>query len=1131
VINLNYISYIHIGLPINPKPTLMNLKTMMRRLSLSMTILALVAAPTLGALSQSRTITGKVTSGEDGKPLSGVNVQQRGSSLVSVTDAAGRYSLEVSGGSPTLVFSYAGFDPREISATGGMLDVVLSSAAGRLNEVVVTALGITREEKSLGYSVGKVKGDAMRTVTQENVINALAGRVAGVTVNQIGGVGSSTSIVIRGATSLTSDNQPLFVIDGVPVSNSMSNMRGMGDRNEVDYGNPISDLNPEDIESLTVLKGPSAAALYGSRAGNGVIIVTTKKGRKGEALTVNFSSSNVFETPYRYLDLHYKFSNGNRVSLLDERSEYWAGIELDKGIKAVQWNSPRDGTTGQRVPLEMKSYRDNMKNFLELGVTSTNALSVSGSSDRSTYRLSYTNMTHKGMIPNSDLFRHNLSFTSSYDLTSKLRLSIDANLSRSKSNDRPKTGNRGANEVEAVYNWSHVNIQDLKPIWVSGQEGIQQLAPSDNMDNPYFIAYGISNSYVRDRVFGNVKLEYNFSKALSSHLRLAYDTYVEDRETKIPWSYTRERRGAYHLQDIGWGESNIEFMNSYRKRLGDFSINASAGGNVMMQDFRENYVGSAPGVGLVIPNLYRVSNITAAGVRYSNSTFRKAIYSAFATTSLGYRDQVYVDFSARNDWSSTLPVSNRSYFYPSASLSWLANSTFRLPKVVNLLKFRAGWAQVGNDTNPYALEPVLGTDTWGTLVFNSYPGTLLNPNLKPEINTSQEFGLDLALFNNRLRFEGTYFRQENTNQILNIQSPASSGFSAKQINAGVISSRGLELMVSGTPIKTNSGFTWELSANVTRMRTRLESLTPGMNFITLWDDNNGGAQTFVGQDIGDLYSRGYRRVMDPKSPYYNWPILTAQGSWIPDNTREARLKVGNFNPDAIVGIQSNLRYKRWTLNTSFDWRIGGQYQSFTYRYGGSNWKSQLQMDKLIAGGLLSTADLVALLKSNPGLYIIPQNGNFPRVGGYTQAAGGFPIPLGTGTGNDGVFIPGVIETRPGVYVEHLGGPGTQFRPASNMFSWNYSQQVTFDADFLKLREFSIGYDLPKVKGVRNANLAVFTRNLILWTKGNNGIDPERAFQVTGSKNGDSQNLFRQGIELQNVIPWSMAFGFKLNVTF
>jgi hypothetical protein len=543
-------------------------------------------------------------------------------------------------------------------------------------------------------------------------------------------------------------------------------------------------------------------------------------------------------------------------------------------------------------------------------------------------------------------------------------------------------------------------------------------------------------------------------------------------------------------------------------------------------------VGSAPGVGLVIPNLYRISNITAAGIRYSNSSFEKAIYSAFATASAGWRDQVYLDVSARNDWSSTLPASNRSYFYPSASLSWLANSTFRLPRMINLLKLRAGWAQVGNDTNPYALEPVLGTDSWGTLVFNSYPGTLLNPNLKPEINTSQEFGIDLAMFNNRLRIEGTYFQQQNTNQILNIQSPASTGFSAKQINAGVISSRGFELMVSGTPIKSKSGFTWDISANVTRMRTRLESLTPGMSFITLWDDNNGGAQTFVGEDIGNLYSRGYQRVTDPKSPYYNWPILTPQGSWIPDNTREARMKVGNFNPDAIVGIQSSLRYKRWTLNTSFDWRIGGQYQSFTYRYGGSDWKSQLQIDKMVAGGLLSTADLVALLKSNPGLYIIPQNGNFPRVGGYTQGTGGFPNPLGTGTNYDGVFIPGVIQTAPGVYVEHLGGPGTQIRPASNMFAWSYNQQVTFDADFLKLREFSIGYDLPKVvKGVRNINLAVFTRNLILWTKDNVGIDPERAFQVIGGKQGDTQNLFRQGIELQNVIPWTMAAGVKLNVTF
>jgi hypothetical protein len=403
--------------------------------------------------------------------------------------------------------------------------------------------------------------------------------------------------------------------------------------------------------------------------------------------------------------------------------------------------------------------------------------------------------------------------------------------------------------------------------------------------------------------------------------------------------------------------------------------------------------------------------------------------------------------------------------------------------------------------------------------------------LKPEINTSRELGVDFNLFNNRLRFEGTYFYQENTNQILNIQSPSSTGFNAKQINAGVISSRGWELMIGGTPIQGNNGLSLDVNVNITRMRTRLESLTPGMNFITLWDDNNGGAQTFVGEDIGNLYSRGYSKVNDPSSPYHNWPILTPQGAWIPDNTREARVKVGNFNPDAMIGLQSTLRYKRWNLQTSFDWRIGGQYQSFTYRYGGSNWKSQLQMDKLIPGGLYTPDQLIALLKSDPEKYIIPQNGNFPRVGGYTQASGGLPNPLGTGTNYDGVFIPGVIQTAPGVYREHLGGPGTNIRPASNQFAWSYNQQVTFDADFLKMRELAIGYDLPKMKGIRAATVSLFTRNLILWTKGKNGIDPERAFQLTGSKQGDTQNIFRQGIELQNVEPWTLSFGAKLNVTF
>lgn len=1081
--------------------------------------------------SQIKTITGKVSSAEDGEVLSFVNVTVQGTTKGVVTDDVGKYSIDVDGATSVLEFSFVGYESQLVTVGNQVvINVALAASSQRLNEVVVTALGITREEKSLGYSVGKVKGDALRTVSQENVINALAGRVAGVTVNQTSVVGSSTSVIIRGATSLTGDNQPLFIINGVPVQNSLSNMRAMGNRNEVDYGNPISDLNPDDIESVSVLKGPSAAALYGSRAGNGVIIITTKKGKKGEALSVNFSSSNVFETPYRYLDLHYKFANGNRVGLLDERSEYWAGMELDKGLKAAQWNSPVDAN-GAKIPTELKSFPDNMKNFVQTGITSTNSLAISGSSDKTNYRLSYTNMSHQGLIPNSDLFRHNLSLSTTYDLTKKLRVSTDINLTRSNSNSRPSTGNRGANPLEAVYNWSHVDIRDLASVWVPGQEGIQQLAPSNNMDNPYFIANHMLNGFLRDRAFGSVKAEYNFSPNLSSQIRASFDTYTEARETKIPYSFTQERRGAYHLQNLANQESNIEFLTTYKKKLANFSLTATAGGNIMQQNFSDNYAGSAGGVGLIVPNLYRISNISAVGIRYANGSSRKMIYSLFSTASLGFKDQFYVDLSARNDWSSTLPAANRSYFYPSVSVSWLANTTLNLPDFISLFKIRAGLAQVGNDTNPYALEPTLGTEAWGTLVYNSYPGTLLNPNLKPEINTSREVGVDFNLFNNRLRFEGTYFYQENTNQILNIQSPSSSGFNAKQINAGVISSRGWELMIGGTPIKGNNGLSWDINVNITRMRTRLESLTPGMNFITLWDDNNGGAQTYVGEDIGNLYSRGYSKVTDPKSPYYNWPILTPQGGWIPNNSREGRVKVGNFNPDAMIGIQSMLRYKRWNLSTSLDWRIGGQYQSFTYRYGGSNWKSQLQMDKLIPGGLYTPDQLIALLKSDPEKYIIPQNGNFPRVGGYTQAAGGLPNPLGTTTNYDGVFIPGVIQTAPGVFRENLGGPGTFIRPASNQFAWNYSQQVTFDADFLKMRELAIGYDLPKMKGIKAATVSLFTRNLILWTKGRNGIDPERAFQITGGKQGDTQNIFRQGIELQNVEPWTLSFGAKLNVTF
>jgi TonB-linked SusC/RagA family outer membrane protein len=1085
-------------------------------------------------VEQTRTVTGKVTSTSDDSEMPGVNVIVKGTQTGTITDINGNYSIDITGDNVTLVFSYIGFTTEEVAVgSRSVINMSLAESLEALQEVVVTALGIEREKRSLGYSVGEVKGSEIGIVGQENVVAGLAARVPGVTINQLSGPGSSVNVNIRGITSLTTDNQPLFVVDGVPMNNSLNNISARGDRNQVDYGNAISDINPDDIESISVLKGPSAAALYGSRAGNGVIIITTKKGKAGEQMSVNFSTNTVFERPIQYLNFHYQHASGNRTALLDERSAYWYGLPLDQGNTAVQWNSPLDAN-GNPVPTELRSYRDNMRNFLQTGITSTNTLSVSGSSDRATYRFSYTNMAHQGMIPNSDLFRNNISANTDYKISDKLTMSTSLNFVRSKSNDRPSTGNRTANPLEAVYEWPHVDVRELRNFWVPGREEIEQLTPADNANNPYFLAYGLTNSFTRDRVFGNVKLDYKFNENFSVFARVMNDFYTETRETKIPWSYTRERRGGYYLDELSRNETNADFLFTFNKAVSsDFNFNISAGGNYMVQSFRSMYIGTARNAGLEVPGLYRVTNIPVAGRQVNNSEMQRAIYSLYSTASLGFKDQLYLDLTARNDWSSTLPRENMSFFYPSASLSWLANYTFNLPQSVSLLKFRAGIAQVGLEANPYQLEQVLGFGAWGQTLTANLPGTLLNPTLKPEIATSMEFGLDFNLFENRLRFEGTYFQMENENQILRLNTPESSGFGSRDINAGLLSSRGWEILVGGTPIRNRNGWNLDISANFTRFRARVDELADGVDFITFWGDNGGGAETYVGGDIGDLWSRGYARVEDPNSPYYRWPILNANGGYINQNAREDRIRVGNFNPDFLMGMQANLSYNRWTLGMSFDLRMGGDFMSYTYRYGGSNWKDGRQKDKLIPGGLYSPEELAALLKSDPEQYIIPQNGWYPRVGGYTQAEGGFwnnnvgsPVEA-----YDGGFIPGVQIGPDGEYIEHLGGENTLFLPMSRLFPWSYNQQVTFDASFLKLRELSIGYNIPNFGGFRNASVSVFTRNLMLWTAAGIGVDPERAFRNEGGRQGDTVNTFRQGQELQNVLPWTMPIGFRLNFTF
>jgi hypothetical protein len=548
----------------------------------------------------------------------------------------------------------------------------------------------------------------------------------------------------------------------------------------------------------------------------------------------------------------------------------------------------------------------------------------------------------------------------------------------------------------------------------------------------------------------------------------------------------------------------------------------NGGANSMKRTSQSLYVGGTP---LTIPGLYRITNVPTSARATTQNTGLKRIYSVFGTTSVGFKDQLYLDLSARNDWSSTLPIENRSYFYHSEGLSWLPSHTFKLPRAISMLKLFVNWAQTGNDTDPYQLNNALGTGNWGDLITTNMPGILLNPTLKPEIQTSREFGLNFNLFQNRVRFEGTYFNMTNRNQILDIKTSPGSGYSASKINAGQLSSRGLELSLGFTPIRDVKGFNMDVNLNFTRIRTRIDELYGDMQYYSLWDDNGGGAFTWVGEDIGNIYSRGYLQVTDPSSPYYKWPILSKNGDYQPDNEFTSREKVGNFNPDFILGGQVNLAYKRFNVSMSFDWRAGGDFMSYSYRYMESDWRSKRQLDQLVPGGLYSPDELVNLLKSDPEKYVIPKNANFPRVGGHTQASGGMPYD---GV-YDGGFVPGVIaitnaDNQVIGYEEHLGGPGTNIREISDNFPWSYNKAITFDASFVKLREISLGYNIPKIYGVNNINISVYSRNIMLWTASKIGIDPERAYQNDAGR-------FKQGIELYNVYPWTFPIGFKVNFSF
>ena len=1063
--------------------------------------------------------------------MAGVNISVKGTTIGATSDSDGKYHILVPESVSVLLFSYLGYVTKEVvTGAQSVIDVQLAEDIRALDEVTITALGIAREKRALGYFVGEVKGESLTRVMQENVLGGLTGKVSGVQLQNTGGdPGSSVSMIIRGAKSLGNDNQPLFVIDGVPVSSSLNNIDRLG-ATPVDYGNAISDLNPNDIESISILKGPSAAALYGSRAGSGVVMITTKSGAGGggRGLGVRVDVGTVFDHPYKFHPEQYRFTSGLIPTTLAENEDIFFGPELNIGTMAKQW-----AYGGETAPLV--AYPDKWQDFLNAnGYTVDYNIGITGNYDRGSFRASYGNMSNEGVVPNTGMNRHTFNVTPVYKLTPGLTVSANVNVSRSESDNRP-SGGGDPNNPSLFYALSylppHIDVNKLKDYWQT--EDLQQNTYAANRNNPYFLACEMTNAFVRDRVFGNVKADWEIMPHLSLMGRFALDSYTEKRESKVPFSYTGAVNGSYAVSDAHHHELNADFLLTYEKSLGDFRINPSVGGNIMQEESSSVYARASQ---LAVPGLYRLSNALGGLASYDNLFSRKTIYSLYGMASVSYRNFVYLDLTARNDWSSTLPENNRSYFYPSASFSLLVNELLGIPTSKNMYKLRAGWAQVGNDTDPYSLYPsfeISETD-WGNVKRAYLPSSILNPNLKPEIATSTEFGVDVQMLNNRLGAGVTWYVSDNKNQILDVSDMApSSGYASKKINAGMVRSSGWEVELQTVPVEAN-GLRWKLDFTFTRSRTKIVELTEGMNFITLYGVDGGFARTYVGEEIGDIWGYDYERVTDESSPYYGWPLLTGSKAtgytYNFRQTDDSMVKIGNFNHDFLVGASTSVTYKSLTLNVLVDWRQGGDFFSGTQRRLvnlGHVWES-------LQGVPYESAEtLPEEIKANPEKYF----GKW--IGGQSRDLGGLAfdpssIYASMGLGYSGAFVPGVYLDENGSYVEHLGDPATTLlRPTGFITGsdpmWYNSARYIYDASYIKLREISLSYRLPKKWTaplyVQHVDISTFVRNLMLWTANEIAVDPERAFNIT------SGSSFQQGMEKYNMMPWTLSFGAKLSVEF
>ncbi|MDR6516604.1 SusC/RagA family TonB-linked outer membrane protein [Chryseobacterium camelliae] len=956
-----------------------------------------------------------------------------------------------------------------------------------IDEVVVTALGIKRNDKSLGYVAEKINSEEILRTQNNNWAQSLEGKVAGLKIQTAGaGPLGSALIKLRGDISMNMDqNNALIVVDGVPLNGTTTgtgfSAYGAGSKADlpIDYGNGLNTINPDDIESITVLKGSTAAALYGSRGAGGAIMITTKSGKtKKGKIQITLNSYSSYDTVLKWPDYQYEYGQGTMQKDASGNYYYSYGASADgvntgstssafgpkfAGQSYFQYDPTVEGQSLQRQL--WRPYKDNIKGFWQTGTTFSNNVALESSNENTSFRTSLTYLKNEWMMPNTGFDRLNAALSFDHKLNEKLKVGVKFNYSKTSSDNLPATGYSNQSiSYFMIFQNPNVDLAWYSPIWKKGQYQIDQIHPfSSYIDNPYLIAYEMLNGVDKHFITGNVNLNYKFTKNFEVMLRSGLELTNEERTQKRPWSSANYLQGMYREQHIKQMDMNNDILFTYKNKFKDFDFSASAGGNIR---YLEYTMGDYIADGLLRPGVYTLPNgianinkIAAPGDRQVNSTY--------GLVNISYKNKVFLDLTARNDWSSTLPKENRSYFYPSAATSVILSDIFNLSSNnFNYWKLRASWSRVGNDTNPYMLLKYYNNSNFNGSVES--PSLYPNPNLKPEMLTNMEAGMDFSIIKNRISYSITAYQNNNKNQIIRIPALWETGYSSRVINAGEIRNRGLEMTLNTYPVK-NKNFSWSVNANWSMNRNTIMSLPEEFQGEPYIMGSVGGVVYYnavVGGSLGDMY--GYGLMYSPDGQVvFGSDGLTAK----PTKTK----KIGNAYPKWRAGIQNDFRYRNFTISFSFD----GQYKGIGYSQSHHKMTEQGKLTHTLIG------------RDNPGGLIVGE---------------------------------GVVQNADGSY-----SPNTKGIPVSTYYADYYRranvETNSFDTSFVKLRDARISYSFPKSVTdelkITDLTLALFGRNLWMWTKFPL-FDPEVATL------NDSQ--ITSGVEIGQ-LPTARTVGIQLNVKF